>query len=458
MENIVEINLNQFVAHEYQIPVFQAIDSGKRKLVLIWNRRAGKDLTAFQCAIRHMLQRPTEVYYVFPTFAQARRSIYESISNSGLRIIDYLPEELIDSKNDMTMRIRLKNGSLIRWCGSNKWSDLKGGNPSFIIFSEFAKQDYRAYSEWAKPILAQNGGTAMFVSTPFGRNHLFNLFKIGEKNKEDWFTSYLTLKDTAKYGKYTEEQLQKDIESGEISRSLAMQEFYCSFDSAEEGFLYAKQINELRLKEQIGKVPYDPDAGPVHLAMDIGWDDSNFMIWFQVLPGGAIHLIDCYEKSKEPIAHHAAVIKSKEYYGNMGCYFGPHDLKVHETQTGLTRLDFWKRLDIPLRVVPKVPLRDGIEAVRCLLPKVYIDQDKCKLLISCLENYEQQWDEVREVYRNEPVHNKWSHGADAMRYLALSIPKIAKGLTPEDLEKNYREAIFGESYKLPKAFRGDDEW
>ncbi len=456
MDNVAEINLDTFVPREYQIPVFQAIvGDGIKKVVLVWNRRAGKDLTAFQLAIRHMLRKTTEVYYVFPTFAQARRSIYESITNEGRRVIDYLPEELIENHNTQTMRIRLKNGSLIRWCGSNKWSDLKGGNPSFIIFSEFSKQDYRAYSEWAKPILSSNDGIVMFVSTPFGKNHLWNLSNIAQKNP-GWFYSYLTLSDT-KQKENEEENLEADIKSGEISHSLAMQEYYCSWDSAELGFLYAKQINELRLKEQIGKVPYDPDAGPVHLAMDIGWDDSTFIIWFQVLPGGAVHIIDCYEKNKEPITHYAAVIKSKEFYGNIGCYFGPHDLKVHAPETGLIRIEFWKRLGIPLRVAPKVPLRDGIEAVRCLLPKTWIDEEKCALLIKCLENYEQEWDEVREVYRNEPVHNKYSHGADAMRYLALSIPKIAKGLTPEDIERNYREAVYGDSYRLPKAFR-ENEW
>lgn len=457
MDNVANLDLFAFEPRDYQIPVFQAIEGPDqiKKVVLVWNRRAGKDLTAFQLAIRHMLREVIEVYYVFPTFAQARRSIYESISN-GRRIIDYLPEELIDNRNDQTMRIRLKNGSLIRWCGSNKWQDLKGGNPKFIIFSEFATQDYRAYSEWAKPILSQNGGIVMFVSTPFGKNHLWNLANIAQKNPDTWFHSYLTLADT-KQRADEEEILEKDIQSGEISRSLAMQEYYCSYDSSELGFIYAKQINELRLNEQIGKVPYDPDAGPVHVVMDIGWNDTTFILWYQALPGGAIHIINCFEKNKEPISFYAKLLKSKESEYLYGCYFGPHDLKVHEQETGLTRLEFWKRSGIPLRVLPNIPLRDGIEAVRCLLPKVYIDEVNCALLITCLERYEQQWDEARQIYKNEPLHNKYSNGADAMRYLALSIPKIAKGLTPEDLERNYREAVYGDSYRLPKAFRRD-EW
>ena len=89
------------------------------------------------------------------------------------------------SKNSNELKMVPKNNSIIQIVGSNKFDHLVGTNPIGCIFSEYAIQDPRAY-QYIRPILAANGGWALFLSTPRGKNHFYELFEIASHSK-DWF-------------------------------------------------------------------------------------------------------------------------------------------------------------------------------------------------------------------------------------------------------------------------------
>ena len=96
---------------------------------------------------------------------------------------------------------------------------------------------------------------------------------------------------------------------------------------------------------------------------------------------------------------------------------------------------------------------DGIEAVRSLFSRVWIDEVKCAKFIKALENYRQEYDAKRKIYGSAPLHNWASHYADAMRYLALSLPKTRDGLSKEELDNIYARAVYGHQSNLPPIFR-----
>jgi hypothetical protein len=96
---------------------------------------------------------------------------------------------------------------------------------------------------------------------------------------------------------------------------------------------------------------------------------------------------------------------------------------------------------------------DGIEAVRSVFSKVWIDEEKCSSLIKALENYRQEYDAKKKVYNSRPLHNWASHYADCMRYLALSLPKTRDTMSAEELENIRARAIYGGQNQLPKFFR-----
>lgn len=435
------IKLDRFVPREYQQRLVTAFEEGKiKRFVAIWPRRAGKDICALNLLLRAALRRVGTYFYVFPTFSMGRRILWDAIDISGNRVIQhYIPEELIESKNEQQMRIRLINGSQIQIIGSDDVDkSLVGTNAVGIVYSEYALQDPHAW-QLAIPILKASAGWALFISTVRGRNHFYDLYE-AVKDREDWFCEKLTIEDTKHI---TVEEIEKEIESGQISRDLAMQEFWNDFNLGVEGSFYGKYMDDLYQRNQITNVPWEPYLS-VHTAWDLGYNDSTTIIFFQV-QGPSIRIIDYYENNKQGLEHYAKVIKEKPY--TYGKHIAPHDIAVHDLSTGISRWKMMHDLGVTfMKYHDKLPsIDDGIEAVRRILPKCWFDEPKTGKLIKALENYRQEYDNKRKVYKSTPLHDNNSHAADAMRYLALAIPKLTSNSSPEELKQRYNKAVYGEN-------------
>lgn len=450
MSNQIVVNLDKFQPRPYQIPMMDAIlNKGYLRVMAILPRRAGKDITAFNICIRMLLRKIQTIFYVFPTYSGGRKILWDAITIDGTRVLDYIPEDLVESKNEQQMRIRLKNGSVFQIIGSDSYdTSLVGTNPGGIVFSEYALADPRAY-QYSRPILTANGGWALFISTPRGKNHLYDLFKIAEANPETWFAYRMTVEET---GHISMQSIEDERRTGEMSEDLIQQEYYTSFEMGVEGSYYAKYVDNMRLKNQIGTVPWEP-AFKVHTAWDIGVRDSTSIIFFQTV-GQTIRIIDYYEKNKEGLEHYVHLINSKPYaYGK---HIAPHDIGVQEFGSGMTRIEKARHLGISFTLSNNVDISDGIEAVRSTLPKIWIDERNCASLIRSIENYRQEYDVKRKVYKAQPLHDVHSHAADAMRYLCVSLPKTRDGLSAQDLDKAYKEARYGsENNNMPSVFRTD---
>lgn len=439
-----QLKLQKFKPRHYQWPLIHAIeDDGYKRVLAILPRRAGKDLTAFNLCIRQCLKKVCVVYYIFPTFAQAKRVIWDSITNTGERILDYIPSELIQSKNSQEMKIRFINGSLLQLVGSDNYDALMGTNPYGVVFSEYSLQDPRAYT-YIRPILAANDGWALFISTPRGRsNHLFSLYEIA-KESSSWKCIKLTLDDTRHI---SDEQMAEERKG--MSPDMILQEYYTSFDAGIEGAYYAKYMDKMRLEHRVGDVAWE--AGfPVHTAWDLGVRDATTIIFFQHI-GTSVRIIDTYFNSKVGLDHYAQVLQSKPY--TYGKHIAPHDIKVKELGTGMTRLEKARQLGIRFVVAPSITIVDGIEATRLTLSKVWIDEAKCTNLINALENYRQEWDPIKKIYKTQPLHDHHSHWADAMRYLSITLPRTKSGeSTAAELDRRYYQHMYGDS-QLPEPFR-----
>lgn len=442
----IQIKLDQFKPRDYQKPIFDAIENkGYRRVLAILPRRAGKDVTAFNLAIRYALKKICVIYYIFPTYAQGKKVIFDSITNEGKRILDYIPREIIQSTNSQEMKIRLINGSLIQVVGSDNYDNLMGTNPSLCIFSEYALQDPRAY-QYIRPILTANDGVALFLSTPRGKNHLWELYQIARESP-DWFCYKLTIDDTQHISLY---EIEKERHEGIMSEDLIQQEYYTSFDMGIEGSYYAKYIDRMRVKGQIGDVPWE-NGFKVYTCWDLGVRDSTTILFYQVI-GQSVRIIDSYENSKVGLDHYVKVIEQKPYV--YGKHIAPHDIKVREFGSGMTRWEKAKQLGITFTIAPDVSIEDGIEAVRSALSKIWIDS-RCTQFIKAIENYRQEYDIKKKVYKSHPLHDWSSHWADCLRYLAISLPKTKDGISAEELDKRYRDAVYGDQSEIPRFFRDD---
>jgi len=445
----VKVHLNKFVPREYQKCLFDAIiNCGFKKVMAVWPRRSGKDMCAWNICIQELLRTVQTIYYVFPTYSSGRRILWDAINNDGFRILDYLPKELIESKNEQLMRIKLKNGSVFQVIGSDNYDNaLVGTNPKGVVFSEFAISNPLAYS-FVRPILSANGGWALIVSTPRGKNFMWEMYNTALENPNSWYVSKLTVDDT---GHIPLEEIEQERREGSMSEDLQLQEYWTSFDMGIEGAYYTKYLDRLRLNGQISHVPWEPGL-PVHTSWDIGCRDMTSIIFFQIA-GQVIRVIDCYEKNKEGIEHYVNVLKSKEY--TYGKHIGPHDIRNMDFSTGITRWEKARQLGITFTVADKIGIMDGIEAVRSKLPSMWFDANNCASLIKALENYRQEYDPKRKVYKEKPLHDVFSNFADSMRYLCVSLRKINSNTSPEELEKRYREAMYGNQAHMPPVFRDD---
>jgi phage terminase large subunit len=395
-------------------------------------RLRSRDITIFNLLIRASLKKVGVYFYVFPEYAQAKRVIWDSITNTGERFLDYIPKGIIKSSNSQEMKIVLHNGSLIQLAGSNNIDALRGTNPQGIVFSEYAWQDPEAYKA-LRPILLANDGWAIFASTPFGNNAFYDLYRHASQSP-DWFCEKLTVEDTKHISL---EAIQKEREEGLISEDMIEQEYYTSFNRGVEGAYYAKYVERMRLDGRIGDVPVSYGT-QVHTAWDLGVRDSTSIVFFETV-AGSIRIVDYYENSKHGLEHYVQVIKSKPYL--YGKHIAPHDIAVREFTSGIARIDKARELGINFTIAPNLSIEDGIEAVRTMLNKTYIDQRKCERVIKALENYRQEWDSKNKVYKSRPLHDMWSHTADSLRYMAVSLPKTRDSMSPEELDKRYKDAM-----------------
>lgn len=414
---------NGYVARDYQKSFWDAWDSGKyNKFVKVWHRRAGKDLTDFNVEIKEAVKTPQTIVHVFPTLKMGREILWEGMTNEGRRFTDFVPSALLNKKpNETRMTMDFVSGSIFRVGGADDPDSLRGGNPKIFVLSEWSEHD--PYT-WAviRPIILANKGKVLFNFTPKGDNHAKTTWNIAGEEGEagGWWRERLTVDDT---GLFTKEQLEREKreyirEFGEIEGAAKFeQEYYCSFESPVVGSYYGEFINKAESDNRIVSVPYDNSA-PVNTAWDLGVGDST-AIWFYQLVGQEIHLIDYYASSGVGLEHYVNELRSKGYSYNK--HFAPHDIEVKEIGTGKSRWELAKNFGINFEIVPKLPVDDGIQAVRSILPRCWFDKEKCDLGVSALKNYAREWDAKNKVYRPYPKHDWASHPADSFRYLAVTI-------------------------------------
>ncbi len=197
-----------------------------------------------------------------------------------------------------------------------------------------------------------------------------------------------------------------------------------AFSAVREGTYYARNYRQHVIKNSREKEDlYDPNL-PVDVVMDLGMNDE-FVLGFWQYFDGCDRLIHEYTNSGEGLEHYVNYINEQaaERGYDIGVTVVPHDINVKELGTGISRKARLRELGVrKLKVLPKLSIADGIEAVRKLIPKLWIDKE-CSYTRDCMLNYSKEWDEARQNWKNTPLHDKWSHGADMVRYRAISRPE-----------------------------------
>lgn len=364
-----------------------------------------------------MVEKVGTYFYIFPEYTQGRKILWDGIDKEGFKFLDHIPQEIRKRTSNQEMIIELVSGSIFQVVGADKGriDTIVGTNPIGCVFSEYSLQDPRAW-DYIRPILAENGGWCIFNFTPRGENHAYDLLSMAENN-DAWFTQVLTVDDTQAIPKEVLKQEREEIIQKNGDDSLFLQEYYCSFTGSVQGAFYVKQLQDMEANGRMCKGLYEPTL-PVDTWWDLGMDDSMSIVFTQIV-GKELRIIDYLENSGEGLSFYAKQLQEKKYvYGEHNF---PHDGDVREMGTGVSRKETAMSLGIkPLNIIKRPDRKeDGIEAVRSILPKCWIDTEKCARLIACLKNFTKEYDEINKVFKNRPVHNWATHGADSVQTFAL---------------------------------------
>lgn len=393
----------------YQLPLLKALDSGIKRALCVWHRRSGKDKTFVNIVAKKAFERKGTYFYLFPTYSQAKKVIWDGMDRSGFPFMGHFPKEVVENKNESELRIELVGGSAVQLIGTDNINAIMGTNPLGCVFSEFALQDPKA-RDYMMPILRENGGWAIFNMTPRGKNHGWQLFQMAQNNP-DWYCERLTIEDT---GVLTEQDMHIERREG-MSEEMIQQEYYCSFEGVAFGAYYGKQLDLAQKEGRISRVSHETELG-VDTWWDLGVGDST-AIWFTQSVGREIHVIDYYEASGEGFPHYAKVLQQKPYV--YAKHYAPHDIEVRELGSGRSRKETAMGLGIRFEVVPNLPIEDGIEAARSLLGRCWFDKQKCERGLNALGSYHKAFDDKLKDWKSFPNHDWSSHAADAFRYLAV---------------------------------------
>lgn len=185
------------------------------------------------------------------------------------------------------------------------------------------------------------------------------------------------------------------------------------------GAIYADEVARAQDDGRIGLFPYDP-AQKVHAIFDLGWNDSMSIILAQ-RHVSSLKVIEYIEDNRKTLDWYSAELKKKNL--NWGKLWLPHDGAHGDYKTGKSAEAIMRELGWDVGIVPIQPVEAGIKVARMAFGQLYIHKPGCERLIQCLKRY-RRGVPVSTGEPGAPVHDEWSHGADAFRYLTNVAPKM----------------------------------
>ena len=322
--------------------------------------------------------------------------------------------------NEAELRCDLPDGKKIYLLGAESPDALRGLGLSAVVMDEYADMNARLYPEIIRPALSDFGdGKALWIGTPRGENQFKEIYDHAVERMEagdpEWFAMKFPASET---GVLSQKELD-DARAIVQDESQYLQEYEVSWSAALVGSYYAFALDAIDAKEQIGNVPHEPNL-EVITSWDLGVSDAT-SIWFaqQHPRSGEIRLIDYYEASGEGLHHYIKELKSKPY--TYARHFFPFDVMVRELGTGSSRYEMLQSLGVRPSIVPRLPVQDGIEAVRALLPRCWIDRSACAPGLKALRHYHRTMNQITGDWNSKPNHDWSSHACDAFRYLAVGL-------------------------------------
>jgi len=207
-----------------------------------------------------------------------------------------------------------------------------------------------------------------------------------------------------------------------------------------DGAIFANEIQVAELDDRITKVNYDPTK-PCHVIFDLGWADST-AFWILQFVGMETRLIRYHEDNQKTISHYLALLQT---YGYMyDTLWLPHDAQNKTlASNGKSIEEIVRSAGYKTRIIERTPIADSINAARTIFRNCWFDRENCYDGLQCLRHYRYDVDPETGQFSRQPLHDQYSHGADAFRYIGLMIN-----------EPKPRRKVQNQHYGQPNSWMG----
>jgi len=458
----------------------------KRYSVAVLPRQTGKDVAASmeQCDARLRTPKTTGVYISLsnPMIRDILwdKTYIDPVTNQYIRgLHDNVPEELVDWKATV-MEGRFTNGSRLKLQGYfQSGQDKAGVGTSFqdYTITELALFGREDPIPRLMPILENRAEQKrlMVVSTPRGkrRNPLWQLMESLKDNPEaevvirdiDDINTIMTREGLPPV--LTEEELER-IRDTYLKRfgndRMFEQEYYCSFEEMDAAAVYGEAYMKLVKDGRVESFNLNP-GHPVYVVFDIGasgaQSDATAWLVFQWI-NGRLFIYDCGEGHGRALPEYVDVLQEKHYFNKLGAIILPWDGDHHERAVNTTPADMMRQRFGNVAVLAKsnkvwkVPgSRSGdysivtdIQQTRMALYNTVVHEENCQWLLECMENYKYSFNNRLQMWSEQPLHDKYSHMMDALRYAVQATKEL----------DFFNGGFFEESGKLVSAVTYEDDW
>jgi hypothetical protein len=384
----------------------------ERWALIVAHRRFGKTVGCLQETIGRALhtEKPNSRYvYLAPYREQAKRVAFDYLIRftEGIRIASSIAD----------LSVTLPGDRKIFLAGADNADNLRGQYFDGIVIDEPGNMRPSVFTEVIRPALADRRGWAVFIGTPNGKNEFWEFNETARKSAggpDGWF--YLNLK-ASETGILPQSEL--DDARAVMSEDEYAQEFENDFGAAIKGSIFGKQIKILEAEGRLTDVDCAPGI-PVLTCWDLGFSDAC-VVWFYQVIDRVPCFFDVFAVSGASVDDVAEMMtERKGMHGfTPGYNYLPHDAWANSFQTGKSTVEQLFRHGIVPRAVPSLSVQDGIQAVRLMLRTARFDAKRCERAVEALRQYQHEWDEKTQTFRQKPRHDWTADYSDALRIGAL---------------------------------------
>ena len=380
--------------------------------VVVAGRRFGKTFLSTAELLHRALREPNQnVWYLSPTYKASKDVCWDML-------ISQIPPEYITKTNETALKIDFKNGSSISLKGAEKPDNLRGRAIDFVVLDEFADMKPEAWYEVIRPSLSgrQSQGEALFIGTPKGRNHFYDLYGKGVDHDDGWSSYQYT---TIEGGNVPPEEIESA--KADLDTRTFQQEYEAQFVNY-SGIIYYGFKREESVKR------HDGDRSVIHVGMDFNLDPMSAVLMTR--KGDTLHIFDEIVMFGSNTDEMVAELRERYGNGTIVIYPDPASRQRKTSAGGRTDLSILQNAGFEVRVRNShAAVRDRINAVNSRLlsndgqRRLYVDP-KCKKVIESLE---------RHTYKegtSQPEKDGFDHMNDALGYAVEYLFPIKKAHQP----------------------------